>query len=145
LVAGKVDLADIKAMWVIGGYKDEWINDATAKKLAGVPLLIVQDLFDSPLMKMAHYQLPAAAFAERDGSYVNHGDRLQSFKWAVRPPAGVKVEGALFWQLLGMVGLYSARKVLDEVAGEIGYFHVASQPVPDVGVDLKVNQLAGVS
>ena len=77
-------------------------------------------------------------------SYVNHADRLQSFKWAIRAPGGVKVEGALFWQLLGTVGLYNARKVLDEVAGEIGYFNVAAQPVPDVGVDLKVNQLAGV-
>lgn len=144
LVAGKVDLSDVKALWVTGGYPNEWIDPATAKKLAAVPLLIVQDMFDSPLMSAAHYQLPAAAFAERGGSYVNFADRLQSFQWAIRAPAGVKVEGPLFWQLLGMTGLYNARKVLDEVAAEIGYFSVAAEPVPDVGVDLKVNQLASV-
>ncbi len=58
-------------------------------------LLIVQDLFDSPLWRRATYQLPGASFAERAGSYVNFNDRLQSFDWAIRPPAGVWVEGPL--------------------------------------------------
>ena len=39
---------------------------------------------------------PGAAFAERDGSYVNRADRLQSASWAVRPPVGVRPEGSLF-------------------------------------------------
>jgi anaerobic selenocysteine-containing dehydrogenase len=104
--------------------------------------LVVQDMFRSPLWDKATYQLPGAAFAEREGSYVNFGDRLQSFTWAVRPPAGVRVEGGVYWQLLAMPGMYKARRVLDEVAGEILYFHVAGAPVPPVGVDLKSNLLA---
>jgi NADH-quinone oxidoreductase subunit G len=129
------------AVWITGGYKTDWNDEATAESFASVPLLIVQDMFASPLWNRATYQLPAAAFAERDGSYVNHADRLQSFKWAVRPPAGVKVEGHLYWQLLGMHGLYNARKVLDEVSREIAYFAPATSPVPEVGVDLKVAML----
>jgi predicted molibdopterin-dependent oxidoreductase YjgC len=104
--------------------------------------LIVQDLFDSPLLRRAHYQLPGAAFAERDGSYVNHADRLQSFGWAVRPPAGVLPEGQLYWRLLRRSGLYPARRVLDEVAHEILYFRAAAGSIPDSGVDLKINLLA---
>ena len=107
-----------------------------------VELVIVQDLFASPVWNQATYQLPGAAFAEREGSYVNRVDRLQSFRWAIRPPAGVIVEGPLSWQLLGMPGMYNARHVLDEVARENIYFSAVADAVPEGGIDLKVNLLA---
>ena len=131
------------AVWVSGGYTSEWNDEAAAARLAPVPLLIVQDSFSSPLLQRATYQLPAAAFAEREGSYVNCADRLQSFRWAVRPPAGVMVEGQLYWRLLGLPGLYDARRALDELARQMIYFSAARQPVPEQGVDLKVHLLAG--
>jgi NADH-quinone oxidoreductase subunit G len=115
------------------------------QKLAGVKTLVVQDCFASPLWNAATFQLPGGTFAEREGSYVNYQDRLQSFRWAVRGPAGVKVEGQLFWQLTGRSGLYRAKEVLGDVAREIGYFSAAMGEIPDVGVDLKVNQLAAPS
>ena len=83
-----------------------------------------------------------AAFAERDGSYVNRGDRLQSVPWAIRPPGSVRTEGSVFWELLKREGLYNARAVLDEVARKVSYFSVAAGEIPEVGVDLKVNLLA---
>src|SRR5262249_41172948 len=135
---------DYGAVWITGGYPSAWHDEAAAEKLSGVKTLIVQDLFESPLWNIATFQLPGAAFAEREGSYVNHADRLQSFPWAIRPAAGVKVEGHLYWQLLEMPGLYNARKVLDELAREMGYFSAAIEPVPSVGIDLKINQLAAV-
>ncbi len=139
----EIENGRIDAVWVTGGYKkSDWIDVATAERVAAAKLLIVQDLFSSPLMKRADYQLPAAAFAERDGSYVNFADRLQSFRWAIRPPMGVRVEGSLFWQLLGRPGMFDSRAVLEEVAREIIYFSVAADEVPDVGVDLKLNLLA---
>ena len=76
---------------------------------AALELLIVQDMFASPLWRAATYQLPGAAFAERAGSYVNFADRLQSFTWAIRPPAGVRVEGQLYWELLGHARLVQCR------------------------------------
>jgi NADH-quinone oxidoreductase subunit G len=105
-------------------------------------LVIVQDLFASPLGDRADWQLPATAFAERSGSYVNRQDRLQTFEWAIRPPRGVMSEGYLLWRLLGRHGLYHATQVLREVAEEIVYFSTAVDPIPAVGVDLKRKQLA---
>lgn len=130
------------AIWISGGYKTDWNDDATAETFASVPLVVLQDLFASPLMTRATYQLPAATFLEREGSYVNHGDRLQSFPWAVRPPAGVMVEGQLFWRLLQKPGLYQARQVLDDLARDVLYFNAATGPIPQGGIDLKMNQLA---
>jgi NADH-quinone oxidoreductase subunit G len=140
-----LDRGGIAAVWVAAGYRLPWIDEATAARFDGVELLIVQDLFDSPLWGRAMFQLPGGGYAERSGSYVNFQDRLQFFKWAVRPPAGAKVEGHLYWQMLGMRGLYNARQVLDEVAAEIPYFAPAMDPVPATGVELKANQLAGTT
>ncbi|MGA2065294.1 MAG: 2Fe-2S iron-sulfur cluster-binding protein [Thermoguttaceae bacterium] len=134
---------EVQGAWVSGGYRDAWIGESAARRFEGLAVLIVQDLFPSPLWERADYALPAAAFAERDGSYVNRGDRLQTAAMAVRPPWGVRPEGGLYWELLGRRGLYDQRAVLDELSREILYFAVAAGPIPEVGVDLKLNRLAG--
>lgn len=139
---GRLESEPLGGVWISGGYKSDW-NDATAaEKFSGVKCLVVQDCFTSPLYELADYQLPGGTHPERAGSFVNSSDRLQSFEWAIRPPQGVHVEGPLYWQLLGRPGLYNPRKVLDDVAREIMYFAPAVGVIPDVGVDLRVNQLA---
>jgi NADH-quinone oxidoreductase subunit G len=137
-----IDAKEVAAVWVSGGYKHDWIDEATAERLAAVDCLVVQDLFASPLWERALYRLPGAAFAEREGSYVNHADRLQSVAWAIRPPAGVRVEAGVFWELLSMPGLVKARRVLDEMAVEIPYFAPTANPVSTLGMDLKAGSPA---
>ncbi|MGO8688364.1 MAG: 2Fe-2S iron-sulfur cluster-binding protein [Thermoguttaceae bacterium] len=137
-----LDAGQFGGVWVAGGYKSAWIDAATAERFRRLALLVVQDLFPSPLSELAGYELPAAAFAERDGSYVNRHDRLQTVAWAIRPPWGVPPEGELYWQLCGGRGLYNSRGVLDEIAREIIYFSAAAGPIPELGLDLKVNLLA---
>ncbi len=131
------------AVWVSGGYCSQWHDAAAADRFSSADILIVQDLFALPLMRRADYQLPGAAYPERDGSYVNHAGRLQSFGWAIRPPAGAMVEGQLYWRLLKRPGLYQSRAVLDEVARDILYFRAAAEPVPETGVDLNCTPAAG--
>jgi NADH-quinone oxidoreductase subunit G len=134
----------ISAVWFAAGYRHAWIDQATANTFAKVPLLIVQDLFASPLTELATYVLPGAGYAERSGSYVNRGERLQSFDWAVRPPAGAKPEGQIAWSILGRKGLYNARSILRELASEIIAFSAAAglEQIPTHGIDLRLNQLA---
>jgi len=135
---------NVQSIWLSGGYtSSDWITDASAAELSKVETVIVQDIFDSPAWQVATYQLPGVAFAERGGSYVNFADRLQSFQWSVRPPAGVQSEGHLMWRLLGRAGMYQPRTVMEEIAHEIAYFHAAAGEVPATGIDLKINQLAG--
>lgn len=73
---------------------------------------------------------------------MNHADRLQSVAWAIRPPAGVRVESGVYWELLSKPGLVKARRVLDEVAREIPFFSAVLDPVGPLGVDLKAPVLA---
>jgi NADH-quinone oxidoreductase subunit G len=140
-----IEAGEVQAVWVSGGYKNDWIDIATAERLAVVDCLVVQDLFASPLWERATYRLPAAAFAEREGSYVNHADRLQSVAWAVRPPAGVRVEAGVFAELLAMSGLVKVRRVLDELAGQIPFFSRAGDPVGPLGVDLKAPEMSAAA
>jgi NADH-quinone oxidoreductase subunit G len=138
----ELERGEVRGAWVSGGYSSDWIDAATAARFGRVDVLVVQDLFGSPLSERARYELPGAAFPEREGSYVNRNDRLQSVRRAIRPPSGVRTEGSLYWELAGRTGLYHARSVLDDVAREILYFSAAAGAVPDVGIDLKVNLLA---
>jgi NADH-quinone oxidoreductase subunit G len=131
-----------EAVWFAGGYPTAWSDAEVAKQFARQKLLIVQEVFPSALGQRADYQLPAATVPEREGSFVNFADRLQSFPWAIRPPAGVYTDGQLFWRLLEEPGLYRHRPVLDEIALNFAYFAAASEPAPEVGVDLRVNLLA---
>lgn len=133
----RVGANEFAAIWVTAAAPGSWIDEATAARFAGVPNLIVQDMFTSPLWLKATYRLPGGAFAERDGSYVNFADRLQRTAWAVRPPAGARVEGSVYWQLLEMGGLYQSRKVLDEVAALIPFFAPVAGGIPETGVDLR--------
>jgi predicted molibdopterin-dependent oxidoreductase YjgC len=96
-------------------------------------------------LQRATIQLPAATYPEREGSFVNFNNRLQSFKWAIRAPAGVMVEGHLYWRLLGMSGLYRGRPVLEEIAREIPYFQAAAAAVPEHGVQLPAAATAPVA
>jgi NADH-quinone oxidoreductase subunit G len=113
----EVDRGEIRAAWISGGYKKPWIDEATAARLGRLELVVVQDLFPSAISRRATYALPGVAFAERDGSYVNANEQLQSFRRAIRPPSGVRAEGSLLWELSGRPGLYQARSVLEEIAG----------------------------
>jgi NADH-quinone oxidoreductase subunit G len=139
----ELDRGAVQGVWVSGGYKSDWIDEATAARFERLKLLVVHDLFPSPLSQRATYALPGAAYAERDGSYVHHADRLQSAPRAIRPPAGVRTEGSLLWELLGRKGLYNARAVLEEIAREIVEFSAIVGPVPETGIDLRSNMLAG--
>lgn len=138
----ELDQGTPRGVWVTGGYKTPWIEQATAGRFERLALMVVQDLFPSPLLERATYVLPGAAYAERDGSYVNRADWLQSAPWAIRPPMGVRTEGSLLWELLGRKGLYNSRAVLEEIAREILYFSAIVGPVPEMGIDLRANLLA---
>ena len=132
----------VRGVWVAGGYPMPWIDQQQAQQFDGLQLLVVQDLFPSPLSERATYVLPSAAFAEREGSYVNRNDRLQTSTWAIRPPSGVRPEAQLYWQMLGLPGLYNSRSILDEVSRNIGFFSAATCEIPETGLDLRVNLLA---
>lgn len=56
----------------------------------------------------------------------------------------MRAEGSLFWQMFGRKGLYNYRAVLDDLCREVLYFAPAAGPLPESGLDMKINKLAKV-
>lgn len=112
---------DLKAMYLIG--EDPVVCDAninrTKAALEKLDFLIVQEIFMTATAKMADLVLPAAAWAEKDGSYTSMERRVQWIDQAV-PPVGEAREGLWIINEIGKrlgldLGGTSAGEVLKEI------------------------------
>jgi NADH-quinone oxidoreductase subunit G len=115
----------LQALYIAAGYPprgDGWIAAEQAGSLAGVPLLIVHDLFQTAASEHARYVLPAATFAEKDGTFVNHAGLAQPLRWAVRAPGEFPTDGQVFLNLMERPGLIHAPTIRAEMAKEVPYF-----------------------
>src|SRR5262249_44521124 len=115
----------LKAIFLAAGYPPRdggWIRAEQATALQRVPLVVLQEMLPSPLSSFARYLLPAASFAEKDGTFVNHAGLAQALHWAVRPPQDCRTDGQVFLDLLGRPGLVHAPTLRAELAREVPYF-----------------------
>lgn len=111
----------LKAMYLIG--EDPVTCDANINKtkaaLDKLDFLVVQEIFMTPTAMMADLVLPAAAWAEKDGSYTSMERRVQWIDQAV-PPIGEAREGLWIINEIGRrLGLDLAGRSAAEVLKEI--------------------------
>jgi formate dehydrogenase alpha subunit len=82
--------------------------------------LAVHDLFLTETARYADVILPGAAFAEKDGTYVNTERRIQLAKKAVDPPGKARGDLEIIIELSNRIGLptqfTNASEVMDEIA-----------------------------
>jgi formate dehydrogenase alpha subunit len=78
---------EIKALYLVG--ENPALSDPDAQHvreaLARLEFLIVQDIFLSETAEFAHLVLPAASFAEKDGTFTNTERRVQLVRKAIEP------------------------------------------------------------
>ena len=131
----------LKAVYLAAGYPPRphaWIAEEQAKSLEKLSLLVVQDLLPSPASERAHAVLPGAAWAEKDGTFVNHAGLAQAIRWATSPPAEARPDGQVFLDLLERRGLVHAPTLRGEMAKEIPYFAPLGQAeLGEQGIDLE--------
>jgi NADH-quinone oxidoreductase subunit G len=84
----------------IAGLDPVAATPAIGAALNKADLLVVQDLFMTPTAQLADFVLPAAPFAERDGTYTNAERRVQRFR-AARNPLD---ESRPDWQVFAAIG-----------------------------------------
>ncbi|MFW6150524.1 MAG: molybdopterin oxidoreductase family protein, partial [Chloroflexota bacterium] len=77
----------VKAMYVVGENPALSDPDIThvRKALGHLDFLVVQDIFLSETAEFAHVVLPAASFAEKDGTFTNTERRVQRVRKAIEP------------------------------------------------------------
>jgi NADH-quinone oxidoreductase subunit G len=115
-----------------------WVNDPQAQALQRVPLVVCQDLLPSPVSNFAHYVLPGAAWAEKDGTFVNHAGLAQAIHWGVTPTGEVRTDGQVFLDLLERRGLVHVPSLRQELAAEVPYFApLAGGELGEYGIPLE--------
>jgi NADH-quinone oxidoreductase subunit G len=113
---------DFEAGWVYGGYPKKWVPKELSEAAETFEFLVVSDMFPSPLTEAATMVLPACAFAERDGSFMNHAGKVQPFERAIQPPEGAKRDGQVLYETAELIGLYSGDRVRELMAEEMPEF-----------------------
>jgi formate dehydrogenase alpha subunit len=97
----------IRAMYIMG--ENPFLSDPNinrvSRDLEALEFLVVQDIFLSETARYADVVLPAASFAEKDGTFTNTERRVQLLRRVLDPPGEARAD----WQILG------------EVAGRLGY------------------------
>jgi NADH-quinone oxidoreductase subunit G len=111
--------ADATAWYFVGGSSQGWVTESIARGVGTPPLLIVQDIFPSPLSERADVVLPSASFAERDGTYVNHAGLAQSAHGAIRCPGDARADGRILMELTERKGLFNAMSLQKEIGKNI--------------------------
>ena len=98
---GKLDGLYVVAEDPLSSYPD---RDKIAKAFDKVPFLVVQDLFLSPTAEQADVVLPAASFAEKDGTFTNAERRIQRVRPGIPSPGEARTDGDIFSALAAKLG-----------------------------------------
>ena len=111
----------IKALYVMGEnplLSDPDLQHAT-KELQKLELMIVQDIFLNETAQLADVVLPAAAFAEKEGTFTNTERRVQRVRKALEPPGEAKTDWEIICGISNAMGYpmtyASAREICEEV------------------------------
>jgi formate dehydrogenase alpha subunit len=91
----------VKAMWIIG--ENVAMSDPDAQHvreaLEHLDFLVVSELFLTETAQLADVVLPAASFAEKDGTFTNTERRIQRVRKAIEPPGEARAD----WQIVSEV------------------------------------------
>ncbi len=96
-------------------YKGAQVQEA----LKTVPFLVVQDVFMTQTCQIADVVLPAASWAEKDGTYTNMSRHVQRVKRAVLPEGESKPDFDIFCELAEALGSPFQSESLEDVQQEI--------------------------
>jgi NADH-quinone oxidoreductase subunit G len=98
------------------GYDSQYVVESLAK----VSCVVFQGSWDNPTAALADIQLPAAVYAEKEGTFTNIQSRVQRFSAAV-PPLGESLPDIEILSRLALeLGIDLPAKSAAEVFGEIG-------------------------
>lgn len=89
------------------------------KVLENIEFLVVQDIFLTETAEMADVVLPAACFAEKNGSFTNTERRVQRVNKAVEPPGEAKSDWEIIKEISNRIGYPMAYQSVEEIFEEI--------------------------
>jgi formate dehydrogenase major subunit len=133
----------IKALYQMG--ENPALSEANAshvyEALAKLEFFVAQDIFLTESARFAHVVLPAASFAEKDGTFTNTERRVQRVRKAVDPVGQSKPDWGILCELALAMGskgfdFKSPAHIMEEIAhltpsyGGITYERIERQGIP---------------
>jgi predicted molibdopterin-dependent oxidoreductase YjgC len=112
----------LRAIYIMGEnpvLSDPDVNH-TIEALKRLDFLVVQDIFMTETAELADVVLPAACFAEKDGTFTNTERRVQKVRKAVEPPGEVKEDSWIIIELTKRLGYWMRYDSVEEVFREAG-------------------------
>jgi formate dehydrogenase major subunit/formate dehydrogenase alpha subunit len=114
---------EIKGLYIVG--EDPVISDPdqghVRNALQQLDFLVVQDIFLTATAEYADVVLPAACFAEKDGTFTSTERRIQRVRKAALPIGGARADWEIFCEIASRAGYkymhYNApSEIMDEIA-----------------------------
>lgn len=122
---------DVRGLWILGADPAGDRGDVSAS-LEALDFLVVQELFMTDTARLADVVLPAAAFAEQDGTFTNTERRVQRFEQGLCPPGVAKPDWKIFTDLAHLMGsrfpYADAAAVMDEIATVVPIYADMTHP-----------------
>ncbi|MCC6127069.1 MAG: formate dehydrogenase subunit alpha [Pirellulales bacterium] len=115
----------VRAAYIVGhnpALTDPYLQ-RVEEALAALDFLVVNELFLTKTARLAHVVLPAASFAEKEGTFINADRQVQRVRKAVDPPAGCKTDVDIICELADRMGYAmparTAADLMDEIAAMV--------------------------
>jgi formate dehydrogenase alpha subunit len=110
---------ETRAMYIVG--ENPLLSEPdlhhAEKAIGQLDFLVVQDLFLHETAERAHVFLPAASFAEKEGTFTNSERRVQRVRAALPPPGEARPD----WWITSELAKRIARRLGAKVTGQFDY------------------------
>lgn len=114
-------VGEIKGMVIMG--ENPMVSDPDLRRveeaLRRLEFLVVLDIFPTETTRLAHVVLPAASFAEKDGTFTSTERRVQRVRKAVPPPGEARADWEILCALSSRMGHPMAYAHPNEIMTEI--------------------------
>lgn len=112
---------NLKALFIMG--ENPALSEAnlnhTREALKSLEFLVVQDIFLTDTAQMADVVLPAACFAEKEGTFTNTERRVQLVRKAVEPPGEALPDWQIIAKLSNLLGYPMRYKNAEQIFKEM--------------------------
>ncbi len=121
----------IKALYIMG--ENPLVAEPnlkhTIEAFKSLEFLVVQDIFMTDTAALADVILPAACFAEKDGTFTNTERKVQRIRKAVNPPGEAKDDTTIIMEISKRLGYPMHYSSTEEVLDEFGEVWTAFQGI----------------
>ncbi|MCD6435320.1 MAG: formate dehydrogenase subunit alpha [Clostridiales bacterium] len=112
---------ELKMLYIFG--ENPMVSDPDTKHvekaLNSIDFIVSQDIFMTETTQLADVVLPAACFAEKDGTFTNTERRVQRVRKAVDAPGEAKADWIIFKELMNKLGYEASYETASDVFDEI--------------------------